>query len=345
MMTIKLALAGAGLIGKRHVAAIAECDGVLLSAIADPSPAARDYARAIGVSWYESLAALFAQEAHPHGVVLATPNNLHVDNGLTCVNAGCPMLVEKPLATSAAEGEKLVTAARAAGVPLLVGHHRRHNPLVQKAREVIDGGRLGRLRTVHASCWLYKPNEYFDKAPWRRQKGAGPVSVNLVHDVDLIRYFCGDIVSVQAQATRSLRGHDNEDVAAAVLRFADGVIGTLTVSDAVVSPWSWEHTAGENPVYPHTAESCYLLGGSHGSLSVPDLTLWENKGERSWWRSLHKTTFEHAATEPLVRQIRQFAAVIAGTSPPLVSGEEGVKTLRVIEAIDQSAVNGGIVYL
>ncbi|MGI9490331.1 MAG: Gfo/Idh/MocA family protein [Geminicoccaceae bacterium] len=110
--------------------------------------------------------------------------------------------------------------------------------------------------------------------------------VNLVHDVDLIRYLCGEVTDVQAQATPSARGYENEQVAAAVLRFENGAIGTITVADSVVSPWSWELISGEYPVYPRTAESCYLLGGSRGSISVPDLKLWTHRGERSWWKPI-----------------------------------------------------------
>ena len=342
--SIRLVIAGTGLIGKRHIASISRCNGVELSAIVDPSDAGKSYAAEMGMPWYGSLSEMFAKE-RPDGVILATPNQVHVDNGLECVTARCPMLVEKPLATSADEAVVLVDAARNAGVPILVGHHRRHNPLIRTAREMIDAGKIGQLRAVHANCWMYKPDEYFDAAPWRKAQGAGPVSVNLVHDVDLIRYLCGDVVSVQAQAARSIRGYDNEDVAAAVLQFENGAIGTITVSDIIVSPWSWELTSRENPAYPPTAQSCYLLGGTHGSLSLPDLTLWKNNGTRSWWQPISATTFPRDASDPLINQIAQFAAVISGFEEPLVSGEEGLKTLQVIESIQISAKSGETIFL
>ena len=337
--SLRLAVAGAGLVGKRHLASIAKLDSVVVSAIVDPSEAVGKYAKAQGLPWYPSLGDMFANE-NPDGVILATPNQVHVENGLECVKQRCPMLVEKPIATCSTEARVLVDAAREAGVPILVGHHRRHNPLMRKAREMIDEGKLGQLRALHANCWLYKPDDYFDQAPWRKQKGAGPISVNLVHDVDLIRYLCGDVVSVQAQAAASVRGFENEDVAAAVLRFENGVIGTITVSDMIVSPWSWELTARENPAYPATTQSCYLLGGTHGSLSLPDLTLWHNQDVRSWWQPMSATTTPLEASDPLVNQIEQFVAVIRGSEEPLVSGEEGLKTLQVIEAIQNSAKTG-----
>ena len=82
------------------------------------------------------------------------------------------------------------------------------------------------------------------------------------------------------------RGHENEDVASVLLKFDSDIVGTISVSDTIVSPWSWELTAKENPAYPPTSESCYLFGGDHGSLSVPDLTIWKNKDKRGWWEPI-----------------------------------------------------------
>jgi predicted dehydrogenase len=340
----RLIIAGLGLVGRRHAEAIRRLKNVELAGIVDPSDSARRYAADRGLPWFGSLSEGFADQT-PDGVILATPTPLHVDQGLECVAEGCPTLVEKPLATSADDARRLVDAAKDAGVPLLVGHHRRHNPLIQKAREVIESGEIGDIRTVHSTCWFYKPDHYFDEAPWRKLKGAGPISVNLVHDVDLIRHLCGEVVSIQAQAAPSRRGFENEDVAAAVLRFESGAIGTITVSDSVVSPWSWELTAREYPVYPSSSQSCLLVGGTHGSLSIPDITLWTHKGDRNWWNPLSATTMPRYASNPLDNQIAHFADVISGEDQPLVSGQEGLRTLQVIEAIQTAARRGETVFV
>ncbi len=343
-VAIKLVVAGAGLVGKQHVESISLCKGVELLAIVDPSEQAKDYAGSIAVPWYHSLSAMFANES-PDGVILATPTPLHVENGLQCIAHKCPTLIEKPLATSSNEAAILVDKAKAEGVPILVGHHRRHNPLIKKAHDIIDSGELGQLRAVHANCWLFKPDDYFETAPWRKELGAGPVSVNLAHDIDLLRYLSGNVVSVQAQASRSLRGYENEDVAAAVLRFENDAIGTITVSDVIVSPLSWELTAHENPAYPKTSQSCYHLGGTHGSLSLPDLTLWKNGRSRSWWEPISATSFPTENSRPLLNQIMQFSKVISGSAEPLVTAEDGFKTLQVIESIQCSAKTGETVFL
>lgn len=340
MRTVEIAIVGVGLVGKRHVAAIDRLKNTVLSAIVDPSEDGKRLAQERGVPHYDNLSEMF-QAQKTDGVVLATPTPLHVDQGLECVRNGCPVLVEKPIATSSQEALQLVDAAEAAGVPLLVGHHRRHNPLIQRAHEAIAAGEIGDVRVVHMNCWFYKPDYYFDQAPWRKKVGAGPISVNLVHDIDLIRYLCGEIVSVQGQASPSARGYENEDVAAAVLRFESGAIGTITVSDSVVSPWSWELTSGEYPVYPPTPESCYMIGGSHGSLSVPDLRMWSHQnGDRDWWTPISATSLKREASDPLVNQMSHFADVVLGESAPLVSGIEGFRTLQVIEAMQTACISG-----
>ncbi|MFD1341516.1 Gfo/Idh/MocA family protein [Litorisediminicola beolgyonensis] len=332
----RLGIAGLGLVGRRHADAIAACNGARLVAVADPSADGQASADALGVRCFPSLDEML-DEAALDGVLLASPTGLHVDQAQAAVARGCPALIEKPIGTSAADAMALVEAAEAAGVPLLVGHHRRHNPLSCAAKEVIAEGRLGIIRAVQATCWFYKPDSYFDTAPWRKEPGAGPISVNLVHDVDLMRHFCGEVVAVQATASPSMRGFANEDVAAAVLEFESGAVGTISVSDSTVSPWSWEMTSGEYPVYPVTPESCYHIGGTDGALSIPDMRLWTHRGAPDWWMPISATSLVRGASDPLVNQIRHFVEVVLGREEPLVSGLEGVRTLQVVEGIQVSA--------
>ena len=335
-----IAIAGVGLVGKRHVAALSQLQDSALSAIVDPSAEGRAFAASLGVPCYDKLESLFAERA-PDGLVLATPTPLHVAQGLVALENDCPVLVEKPLGTSAAEALALVAASESSGVPLLVGHHRRHNPLIQKAHKTIRDGKIGAVRAVQATCWFYKPDAYFDQAPWRKEKGAGPISVNLVHDVDLLRYLCGEVKTVQAQTAPSRRGYANEDVAGAVLGFANGAVGTITVSDSIAAPWSWELTSREYPIYPPTPESCYLIGGSNGSLSVPDLRLWSHSGGApDWWTPISASSLVRDASDPLVNQMAHFISVIRGETAPLVSGREGLRTLQVIEAIQKAGETG-----
>ena len=272
------------------------------------------------------------------GVVLATPNGLHVAGGLACVARCLPVLVEKPIATDVAQARMLVEAGEVAGVAVLVGHHRRHNPLIAQAKTMIDAGRIGAIVSVQAQFWLVKPDDYFDVA-WRREPGAGPVFVNLIHDVDLLRHLVGEVVAVQARVA-SHRGHVVEDTCVATLEFANGALGTVNVSDTIPAPWSWELTSGENPAYPPTDQACYLIGGTKGALELPRLRLWQHEGHRSWWEPITATTYPRGQGDPLILQMEHFAQVIAGAEAPVVSAREGMLTLAVIEAILASASQG-----
>lgn len=335
---VRLAVIGAGLIGRRHAAAIRAADGVTLAAIADPAEAGRAYADTFPVRWFASLdEALDAGGID--GVILATPNQAHVEGGLACVRAALPTLIEKPIATAVADGRRLVEAAEAAGVPIATGHHRRHNPLIAKARDLIDEGRLGTIVTVHGSAWFMKPDDYFD-VEWRRRKGAGPVFLNLIHDIDLLRHFCGPVAEVSAMESNRVRGNEVEDSAVVLLRFASGVLGTVNVCDTAVAPWSWELTARENPQYPATSENCYWIAGTHGSLALPNLALWTHPGKPSWWEPISATRVAFDFADPLVRQVEQFAAVVRGEAVPLVTGRDGLAALAVVEAVKTAATTG-----
>ncbi|MEO1161959.1 MAG: Gfo/Idh/MocA family oxidoreductase, partial [Pseudomonadota bacterium] len=306
----RIAVAGAGLIGRRHVETVGRCDAAVVSAIVDPAPAAKDYADSINCDWYASVADMLGANS-PDGVIVATPNQMHVDNGLECVRANVPVLVEKPIADSAGAAGLLVDAATALNVPLLVGHHRRHNPLIAAARQKISSGVIGDIVAVHAACWLYKPDDYFNVA-WRTRPGAGPVFINLIHDIDLLRHLVGEVVSVQAAESSHARKHDVEDTAAIIISFANGALGTISVSDSVVAPWSWELTAAENPAYPETGETCYFIGGTRGSLEIPKGKVWTQDGERGWWQPINQSVYDTDSRDPLAEQIDHFCKVISG---------------------------------
>ncbi|MGJ4951718.1 Gfo/Idh/MocA family protein [Bradyrhizobium sp. HKCCYLS20291] len=335
---VRLAVAGAGLIGRRHIEQIGASQEAVLTAIVDPAPAAQELARELNVRWFSSLDKM-AAEARPDGVVVATPNQMHVANGMACLAAGLPALIEKPLADDVTAAETLVEAFERAGVALLTGHHRRHNPMIQRAKAEIESGRLGRIVAVNGLFWLIKPDDYFDIA-WRREPGAGPVLVNLIHDIDLLRHLCGDIVAVQAAQSNRVRGHDVEDTAAIILHFASGALGTFAVSDTVQAPWSYEFTSGENLAYSRTQESCYQIGGTKASLAIPQLDLWHHPGAASWWTPIARERLSYEMHDPLGLQIANFCAVIPGTAAPVVSGREGLNTLRVIAAIKRATASG-----
>lgn len=339
---LRIGIAGAGLIGRRHAVAIAQTAGMTLAGIADPV-AGHDLASQHGVPHFDTLDAMIAA-VRPDGIILATPNDQHMAGALACIASGIPALIEKPLAHDLDSAARIVAAGEAAGVPLLTGHHRRHNPLIRKAKALIEAGTLGRITAVQGTTWFHKPEDYFD-TDWRKRAGAGPVYINLSHEIDTLRHLCGDVVSVHAMSSNATRGFDVEDTAAILLRFAGGALGTLTVSDSISAPWSWEMTARENPAYPATGQSCTLIGGTAASLSLPDLRVWAHPGAPSWWEPISATSLPHGFDDPLVQQIQQFCAVIAGREAPLVSARDGLNTQAVIDAVKTSARTGATITL
>jgi predicted dehydrogenase len=338
---MRIAVAGAGLIGRKHVELIEASSQCVLAGIADPSSEAKALAGLHQVPWHADLRALLQQEK-PDGVIIATPNALHLTMALECVAQATPALIEKPVTDTVASAQVLCDAVRRAGVPMLVGHHRRHNPKIKVARDMVRGGELGRLTAVVAMWLLKKPDLYFDVA-WRSAPGGGPVLINLVHDIDNLRFICGEIVAVQALTSNGVRGFVVEDTAALLLRFANGALGTVTVSDATPAPWNWELTSGENAAYPRQDQPCYLFAGTKGSLSVPTMQSWSYPGESGWYALMARTDVAAAALDPLAEQLKHFLAVIAGRETPLISVEDAMGTLAVVEAVREAARTGSLV--
>ena len=337
-MPPRLAVVGAGLIGRRHAEIIAGASGMVLAAIVDPAAGAEAFAARLDAAWFGDIDAML--DAGIDGAVIATPNQLHEAGAVACLARGVPVLVEKPVADGAAAAARIAAAAGA--TPVLVGHHRRHSASLKAARAAIAEGRLGAVTAVTAMSHLLKPDAYFDVA-WRRRPGGGPILINLIHVVDDLRYLCGEIVAVQAMAASAQRGLAVEDTAAVTLRFANGALGTLGVSDAAAGPWSWELTSGENPFYPRQEGDCYLVAGREGALAVPSLDLWRYDGPPHWGTPMSRTRLPAPPADPLVQQMLHFGDVIRGRAAPLVSVADAARSLAVLEAIAEAARTGGIV--
>jgi predicted dehydrogenase len=336
----RIAVIGAGLIGARHVDLVSQSPDAELAAVVEPDQRATAIARTAGVPWYRTLGELLATDP-PDAAIIATPSDLHVEHALACVRGNVAVLVEKPIATSVRDGARLVQAAEASGVPLLVGHHRRHSPFLLAAREVVRNGLLGDLVAVTATTLFVKPPDYYDAAPWRRLPGGGPILINLIHDIDALRMLLGEVEAVQAMASNHVRRFEVEDTVAVSLRFVNGVLGSMLASDAAASPLSWELTAGEDPAFPrHEGRDCYVVAGTRGSLGIPSMRLTTYDGEPSWKQPTRTTILPEPQADPLARQLEHFCAVIRGGAEPHVSGPDALETLRVTLAIDEAARTG-----
>lgn len=339
MTATRIAIVGAGLIGQRHLKVLLDDPGAYaVAAICDPTPAAEAQAKEKDIPWFADYKRML-DEAKPQGVIVATPNQLHVVVALACIARKIPVLVEKPLADSVRSAVDLVEAGKRADVPILTGHHRRHNPIMRKAAELVRGGGIGRVTAVVAVWLSRKPDDYYNVA-WRRQPGGGTVLINGIHDIDCLRTICGEIDSIQAFAASGARGFPVEDTAAAAIRFASGALGTLTISDAVSTPWNWEWSSQENPFYPYEGRDCFLVTGTKGSLAVPSLEHWWHEPGQGWGDPLTRRRIPVKPEDAYIVQMRNFAEVIRGKAKPVVSGEDGARTLAATMAITESAALG-----
>jgi len=335
----RIAVVGAGLIGRKHLGILKDDPAFEVAGIADPAPEAEAYAREHGFAYFKDTEALLDRQK-PDGVVIANPNVLHRATALACVARRIPAIVEKPVADNLTDARAIVDAAAKAKVPMLTGHHRRHNPIMQTARDFVASGALGKLAAA-TGTWLHrKPDDYFN-VTWRREAGGGPILINAIHDIDCLRMVVGEIESVQATAASSTRGFPVEDTAAAVLTFQNGALGTFIVSDAVASPWNWEATSRESAITPSELENCFTVSGTRGSLSIPQLQFWSyDRPDGGWADPLTRRTLPVRHADPYPRQLRHFARVIRGEEQPIIDVAEGTRTLAATLAIAQSAKTG-----
>jgi predicted dehydrogenase len=237
---------------------------------------------------------------------------------------------------------------------MLVGHHRRHSAVLQAASKALRDGVCGRLVSLMGSAQFYKPRSYFESGLWRKNKGGGPILINLIHEMDNLRFLCGEVVAVQAMASNAVRGFEVEDTAVITLRFVGGALGSFTLSDTAVSPRSWEHTSGENPDYPHQPEQdCYFITGTHGAMAVPTLQTWRYPSDgidaaddaRSWFKPFERAQLALNAVDPMATQLDHFCDVLERKATPLVTVEDALQSLRVVEAVRQSVELGAEVTL
>lgn len=339
MNRTRIAIVGAGVIGKRHLAALARCPDVDLAAICDPFPAAADIALAQGVKHFSDIEAMLAAET-PDGVVVATPTEHHLAPTLAALDAGVPVLVEKPITATPEEAESVVAKSKATGCPVLVGHHRRYYACVHKAREIVGGGGLGQLVGVNGQWTTRKPDAYY-ASDWRKRQAAGPVLTNLIHEIDSLRYICGEIVSVTGLTANAVQGFEKEDVAALAFEFASGALGTFLISDQAVSPWTWEFGTGENASFPKTGLNSVHFMGTHAALDFPNLTIWRHaEAPGNWEMPIAQDSVAQPFGDAFRDQLLHFADVIGGRSEPRIDAADALRTLQATVAIFEASRTG-----
>jgi predicted dehydrogenase len=339
MSNVTIGVIGAGLIGRKHLRKISEQPDYDLVGIADVNvdAVAAEYPKTRVFADYRKL----LDEARPQAAIIASPNQLHAETGIECARRGIHILIEKPVTDTIEAATALIAEVRKGGIKSLVGHHRRHHLQVRTLKALLGDGQIGDLVGVSAIWATYKPADYFKAAPWRTEPGGGPVLINLIHEIDFLRFTVGEIRAVKATASNRQRGFAVEDTAAALIEFDNGALGTFFISDSAVSPWTTEQGVGESPEFPFSGESNYRFMGRRGALEFPGLVQWTQTGDTQDWNRPILAQRIHAPTiDPYAAQLDHFRDVIRGNTASLQPVEDGARSLTATLAIAEAAATG-----
>ncbi|WP_029917486.1 Gfo/Idh/MocA family protein [Pelobacter seleniigenes] len=340
MEKVRIGLIGGGWISAKHIEASKHVSNGQLVALCDIDPSRKVLADALGIPFFTDYRELLSQ-AEVEGVIDATPNPMHSIIGGECAERGIHVLTEKPVTATLKEGKALVETVRQSGIHLLVGHHRRHFPLVKRAREIVRGGELGQLVGVSIIWALMKGDAYY-LPEWRSLPGGGPVMCNMIHEIDNLRYICGDIFELTARTKRLVRKGQVEDTISMNFEMTCGALGAAVVSDTTPAPWSYELSSGENPDFFKNQQNCYHYLGSKASLSFPDLHLYSyaHGSTKGWWEPLMVRSETVPYFCPYTAQLEHFCRVIQGREEPIINAADALLTLATTLSVLESSETG-----
>jgi predicted dehydrogenase len=322
---MRVGLVGAGFMGEAHSVAWRSL-GVASLTIYDSIPAAADHLAGL----FDAAAARSLDELFEASDVVdvCTPTYLHREVVVAAAAAGRPAICEKPLARTVADGEAMIAACRAAGVPLFVAHVVRYINEYVAAKQAVEAGRVGRLAVIRLRRESSRPNKpaghwFFDPA-----RSGGMMLDLLIHDYDYARYLAGDVESVWARTVRDSSGAE-VDFGFAVLRHVSGAI--THVSGGWVYPWPVFRTgfeiAGDAGLIAYestdtTPVTSYLIGeraAGEAGTGLPDSPVTEN---------------------PWALELADFVASIQGGGPPRVSAQDGLEAVKIATAVIESSRTG-----
>lgn len=331
---MKIFIAGLGSIGRRHfrnLIALGEKDLVLLRMRKATLPDDELAGYPVETDLKEAL-----RKHKPDAVIVANPTSMHMDVAIPAAEAGCAILLEKPVSNSLERLDVLQNAAQKSGSKILVGFQFRYHPTLNKARELIQSNDLGKILTVHAHWGEYLPQWH----PWEdyRQSYAaradlgGGVIVTLTHPLDYLRYLLGDVSSLW-----SFNGHispleiDVEDVAEIGMKFTNGAVGGVHVNYFQRPPVHRLEIVGTNGTLRWDNADGVLhliqMPASFGSFSDnPPAPVVESFSPPEG--------FER--NQLFVTQTRHFLEVVRGEKEPVCTLEDGIMALRLALAAYES---------
>jgi predicted dehydrogenase len=330
-MTLRIALTGAGYIGKVHAMAARNLGGRVAAVVSRPSDNRHAVAAAHGAAEYDDIQAALEAGGFD-AVVVCTPNYLHAPESIAALEAGLPVMVEKPMAMNATEAGAMVQAAARSGAALMVAHCWRFDPDVLWLKE--QAGRLGRIVRTHGygvhTHW--GPSGWFTEA---RFAGGGAMADMGIHALDTARFLLGDPnpVSVYARIGTNYTPYDVDDTGLILVNWDNGT------TSLIESGWWQPHSDG-----PEAATRLYGTEG-YGSLFPTKLEL-PNRAEEKLDVIDPGFPFprpEHCPQSMYDDQMRYFFDCVTGGRAPVPGGAEGLTNMRVVDAAYASARSGQVV--
>ncbi len=343
-MTRGFGIVGAGVIAGMHADAIATLAGARLVAVTDVAAgAAAAFAAARGCAAEPDLVALLAR-ADIDVVCVCVPSSLHAEVGIRAAKAGKHLVVEKPIDLTLEAADRLIEAARTAGVALTVISQHRFDPGLTELKRLLGEGALGRLVLGEASTKWYRTQAYYDSAGWRGTwaMDGGSLMNQGVHYVDLLRWCMGPVTEVTAVCTTQAHQIEVEDTALAMVRFGSGAVGTILSSTAAFPgfPQRLEITGTEGTVIIEDGQMVRRAFGA-GARADGDDGDQDDAGERLG------TASDPAAPEVSghAAQLADLLAAIDEGREPAVDGQAGRDALQIVCAVYESARAGRTVTL
>lgn len=350
MSRIRFGVVGLKGMGRNHVREIVNSERAELAAVADlDGEAAQRVAAEHGASAWTDYREMLSSEALD-AAVIATPHHLHAPMGLACLEAGLHTFVEKPVANTVSEADRLVDAAQARGLKLGVGHNYRTFPGNRAMKRLIEEGAVGEIYRV---LWMWletRPEAYYDRDVWRctwAHAGGGVLMNQTSHDLDLLCWMVGDPVEVSAMVASWGHRAEIEDTAIANIRFAGGAYANVQLSTCD-RRLNFRQISGELGTLEYRDEK---NANSHvpdlfrlGRYGAPMRAFIEGKGRST--ASQPEIVWEDVPAEPGGPTLMEsFISAIADGGEPITDGVTARRTLELINAIVLSAVRKEVVAL
>jgi UDP-N-acetylglucosamine 3-dehydrogenase len=319
---LRVGLAGLGSMGRNHLRHLSSREDCILAAVGDPDPGVlADAVAKTGAAGFADPLAMVA-EAGIDAVVIAAPTTAHAPLALAAIERGLPVLVEKPLAATVDEGIELVTAARARGIPLQVGHVERFNPAVLELGRRLAKGWVGTLYSITSRRAGPFPARIRDVG----------VTIDLAtHDADILSWVAGERPTrVYAEIAQRMQvGH--EDLLFGLLHFPSGATGMLDVNWLTPAKRRQLSVVGEAGMFEldYLTQRLTFTSADVGSPTIIDGYATSFDG--------NVVVIEVASREPLAAELDAFLAVARGGGRPVVDGEDGLWALAIASGLLQAA--------